>query len=166
MIDDRTRERMAATKRIMDDPRTDPGTREAARNRYQAMVGKYGDPNVRPTYANGDRVNFTSDNLRATSAEYSDLIVEMFRRRTGAQMAHEIQRERDKRRADREREDTEGLAEKAERAKRWFDNFTGVNVQREPSGLGWFFKHKRMNHRHVTDRQLIDFALMKGWDGK
>lgn len=36
--------RMRAAKAIADDPRCDPGTRQAALNRYDAMAAKYGDP--------------------------------------------------------------------------------------------------------------------------
>jgi hypothetical protein len=43
-MDSAIRRRMDVAKRIADDPRTDPGTRAAAQNRYEAMVAKHGDP--------------------------------------------------------------------------------------------------------------------------
>lgn len=59
MIDRATANRIRTAKTIADDARTDAGTRAAARNRYDALVSKYGDPDARPAARTPD-----SDNAR------------------------------------------------------------------------------------------------------
>lgn len=193
-MDQRIRERMTATKRIADDPRTDPGTREAARNRYAAMVSKYGDPHQGVnspdfgTYANGQPFNFTSDNIREATRVWEsgafsmdDLVVAMHRMKPATtEFSRDVNMDRyfaDLDRRNRQSHEQamrsdqthdEFLRSEAERAARWLENFTACKVEDLHDGR-WYLQWKGggLNRKEtVRDQGLIDFAQIKGWDGK